>query len=92
MAMQSKATLLCKKHQICGKYSKMLVLIFVYLFLYGVEIWKMPCFDIPIPEDYLIRWRDRYECYRGEMANALSRGDEVKNDAADDVIKKYKQV
>ncbi|XP_047974429.1 probable RNA-dependent RNA polymerase 5 [Salvia hispanica] len=58
----------------------------------GKEIWKMPCFDIPIPEDYLIKWRDRYKCYCGEMANALSRDDEVKNDAADDVIKKYKQL
>ncbi|KAG6389123.1 hypothetical protein SASPL_150582 [Salvia splendens] len=58
----------------------------------GKEIWKMPCFDIPIPEDYLITWRDRYKCYCGEMANALNRSDEAKKDAADDVIKKYKQL
>ncbi|KAL1532896.1 RNA-directed RNA polymerase [Salvia divinorum] len=56
------------------------------------EIWKMPCFNIPIPEDYLIMWKDRYECYCKEMANALKCGDEAKSDAAAYVIKKYKQL
>ncbi|KAG6390965.1 hypothetical protein SASPL_148711 [Salvia splendens] len=52
----------------------------------------MPLFDISIPEDYRIKWRDRYECYCEEMKNALQCGDEAKSDAADDVIKKYKQL
>lgn len=37
-------------------------------------------------------WRARYEMYRKEMASALHSGDESKNDAANEVINKYKQV
>lgn len=37
-------------------------------------------------------WRERYEEYRREMVNALNCGVELKNEAADDVINKYKQV
>ena len=91
MVMRSKVTLLLQEASDLWQVQQNAT-IFIYLFFNGVEIWKMPCFDIPIPEDYLIKWRDRYKCYCGEMANALSRDDEVKNDAADDVIKKYKQV
>ncbi|KAL7134831.1 hypothetical protein ABFS83_11G051600 [Erythranthe nasuta] len=56
------------------------------------EIWKLPCFDVPIPEIYVKMWKSRYESYRREMTKALKSGDESRNDAADEVIKKYKQL
>lgn len=45
-----------------------------------------------IPETYLDMWKNRYDAYRVEMAKALSSGDKLKNEQADAVIKKYKQV
>ncbi|KAK6151840.1 hypothetical protein DH2020_014475 [Rehmannia glutinosa] len=56
------------------------------------EVWKLSCFDIPIPEAYVNMWKARYESYRKEMKEALESGDESKNDAANEVIKKYKQL
>ncbi|KAI3447029.1 hypothetical protein Pfo_003694 [Paulownia fortunei] len=56
------------------------------------EIWKLSCFDVPIPEMYVNMWKARYENYRKEMTEALKSGDESKNDAANEVIKKYKQL
>ncbi|EYU30717.1 hypothetical protein MIMGU_mgv1a001145mg [Erythranthe guttata] len=56
------------------------------------EIWKLPCFDVPIPEIYVKMWKSRYESYRREMTKALKSGNESRNDAADEVIKKYKQL
>ncbi|KAL3625438.1 hypothetical protein CASFOL_030892 [Castilleja foliolosa] len=56
------------------------------------EIWKLPCFDTPIPEEYIHMWKTRYESYRKEMQEALSSGNESKNDAANEVIKKYKHL
>ncbi|XP_011093632.1 probable RNA-dependent RNA polymerase 5 isoform X1 [Sesamum indicum] len=55
------------------------------------EIWKLPCFDIPIPETYIQKWRINYENYRREMAKALNSNYESKKDAANDVIKKNKE-
>lgn len=45
-----------------------------------------------IPETYLDMWKNRYDAYRVDMAKALSSGDKLKNEQADAVIKKYKQV
>ncbi|KAL9141791.1 hypothetical protein ABFS82_14G127600 [Erythranthe guttata] len=56
------------------------------------EIWKLPCFDTPIPETYITDWKDRYENYRKEMTQILQSSYESKNDAAADLIKKYKQL
>ncbi|KAL0339030.1 UNVERIFIED_CONTAM: putative RNA-dependent RNA polymerase 5 [Sesamum angustifolium] len=56
------------------------------------EIWKLPCFDIPIPETYTEKWRSNYGDYRREMAAALNSNSESKKDAANDVIKKYKKL
>ncbi|PIN13666.1 RNA-directed RNA polymerase QDE-1 [Handroanthus impetiginosus] len=56
------------------------------------EIWKLPCFDLPTPEIYIDKWKTKYEDYRKEMTAALNSGHESKNDAANDVIKKYKQL
>lgn len=37
-------------------------------------------------------WKARYDNYRKEMTKALKSGDESRNDAANEVIGKYKQV
>ncbi|XP_073269122.1 probable RNA-dependent RNA polymerase 5 isoform X1 [Primulina huaijiensis] len=56
------------------------------------DIWKLPCFDVQIPAEYVNMWRIRYGDYRKDMTEALKSGSEVKNDAADEVIRKYKQM
>ncbi|KAL3820984.1 hypothetical protein ACJIZ3_006889 [Penstemon smallii] len=56
------------------------------------EIWKLPCFDIAIPEGYVNMWKVRYDEYRREMSKALDSKHEFKNAAANEVIKKYKQL
>ncbi|KAL6585997.1 hypothetical protein OROMI_002642 [Orobanche minor] len=53
---------------------------------------KLPCFNIPIPKEYVDMWNTRYENYRKEMEAAMGSGNESKNDAANEVIKKYKQL
>ncbi|KAH6812867.1 hypothetical protein C2S51_021885 [Perilla frutescens var. frutescens] len=55
------------------------------------ELWKLPCFDILISEIHVSKWKANYESYRREMTADDVR-DECKSDAADDVIKKYKQM
>lgn len=56
------------------------------------DIPKLPCFNVEIPEASLNLWKERYRLYRLEMSDALSGGDESKKDAANIVIKKYKQM
>ncbi|KAH6827518.1 hypothetical protein C2S53_007863 [Perilla frutescens var. hirtella] len=56
------------------------------------EIWKLPCFDVSISEKHVTKWKTNYDCYRREMREVLNSSDESKSDAADDVIKKYKQM
>ncbi|KAL3625439.1 hypothetical protein CASFOL_030893 [Castilleja foliolosa] len=56
------------------------------------DMWKLSCFDVPIPELYMDMWKERYINYRKDMSNALNSGDESKNDAANEVINKYKQL
>ncbi|KAE7998673.1 hypothetical protein FH972_003192 [Carpinus fangiana] len=56
------------------------------------EIWKLPCFDVEVPKACLNKWTEHYKQYRQEMANALRNGDEAKNEAAEEVIKKYKKI
>ncbi|KAI3524654.1 hypothetical protein L1887_03317 [Cichorium endivia] len=56
------------------------------------EIWKLPRFDVEIPEGCLNLWRDWYRSYRLEMSDAMNSGDESKKDSANIVIKKYKQI
>lgn len=58
----------------------------------GAEIWKLPCFNFSIPEAYVSKWKALYDNYRKDMVEALNSDDESKSDAADEVIKKYKQV
>ncbi|VFQ63046.1 unnamed protein product [Cuscuta campestris] len=58
----------------------------------AVEIEKLPCFDIKVPDECLRLWRKRYNEYRADMAEALSSSGESKNDLANEVVKKYKQL
>lgn len=61
-----------------------------------VEIWKLPCFEVEVPETCLTLWKERYyKYYIPEMTEAMKCGapkSEARNAAANDVIKKYKQV
>ncbi|XP_059431763.1 probable RNA-dependent RNA polymerase 3 isoform X2 [Corylus avellana] len=57
------------------------------------EIRKLPCFDVKVPKACLNKWKEHYEQYRQEMANALRNGDhEGKNEVAEEVIQKYKKI
>ncbi|KAM7515445.1 hypothetical protein LguiA_005028 [Lonicera macranthoides] len=58
----------------------------------SVEIWKLPCFDVQIPAACFNKWEQRYGEYRQEMTEALKFGGKSKNDSANEVIKKYKQM
>ncbi|KAI3714711.1 hypothetical protein L6452_21670 [Arctium lappa] len=56
------------------------------------DIWKLPCFNVEIPEASLNLWKDRYRSYRQDMRDAMNAGDESKTNSANIVIKKYKQM
>lgn len=57
------------------------------------EIQKLSSFDVDIPEDCLIKWDVLFKKYREEMTDTLKITEHsVKNEAADEVIKKYKKV
>ncbi|KAL5771145.1 hypothetical protein ACOSP7_015299 [Xanthoceras sorbifolium] len=55
------------------------------------DVWKLPCFDDGIPEACKTKWKELYDQYRQEMRVALCSDGEDKDEAADEVIKKYKQ-
>ncbi|KAI8021430.1 putative RNA-dependent RNA polymerase 3 [Camellia lanceoleosa] len=57
-----------------------------------VEVWKLPCFDVEIPTPYMKLWHERYSEYRREMSEAMKLDDELKNNAANAVTKRYKQL
>ena len=65
---------------------------FLVSIVQSCSIEKLPCFDVEVPQNYFSSWRGRYNEYRKEMNVALQKDDESRNDAADDVIKKYKRV
>ncbi|KAM3216044.1 putative RNA-dependent RNA polymerase 5 [Capsicum annuum] len=56
------------------------------------EITKLSTFEVGIPAACLRLWEERYENYRFDMKDALNTSNESKNDLADQVIKKYKQL
>nr|TKS00089.1 putative RNA-dependent RNA polymerase 5 [Populus alba] len=55
------------------------------------DVWEHPCFDGEVHEPYLVKWKRLYDQYRSDMCNALQPGKE-KNDEANEVIKKYKEI
>nr|XP_023915657.1 probable RNA-dependent RNA polymerase 5 [Quercus suber] len=56
------------------------------------EVRKLPCFDVEVPEACMEKWKEHYEQYRQDMTAAMRNGPEGKNEAADEVIKKYKMI
>ncbi|KAJ4708521.1 RNA-dependent RNA polymerase [Melia azedarach] len=56
------------------------------------EVWKLPCFDDVLPEADMTKWKGYYDQYRQEMRAALQNGGEDKDEAAKEIIKKYKQI
>ncbi|KAF3442981.1 hypothetical protein FNV43_RR16899 [Rhamnella rubrinervis] len=57
------------------------------------EIRKLPSFDVEVPEPCLKKWKDCYEKYRADMSLALQDDDrERRDEAANEVIKKYKKI
>ncbi|KAH7512897.1 hypothetical protein FEM48_Zijuj12G0138900 [Ziziphus jujuba var. spinosa] len=57
------------------------------------EISKLPCFDVEVPEACYTKWNEHYGRYLAEMSNAVQDEDKVlRNEAADQVIKKYKEI
>ena len=58
-----------------------------------LEIIKLPCFDVEVPEQCLKKWKDCYGNYRVDMSLALQDNDrECKNEALKEVIKKYEKM
>lgn len=50
-------------------------------------------FDVEVPEECLKKWREHYQHYRSEMSSAMQDDDrDSKNNAADKVLRKYKEV
>ncbi|GAB2292381.1 hypothetical protein Dimus_026623 [Dionaea muscipula] len=58
----------------------------------SIQVWKLPCFDVELPDECMQRWEEHYNNYRSEMREALYSMDELKNDSAADVNQKYKQM
>ncbi|KAK2444191.1 RNA-dependent RNA polymerase family protein [Trifolium repens] len=57
----------------------------------GIEIRKLPCFDVDIPEHFKHKWGELYCQYRHNMRNALNGDLSNSNVEANEVIKMYKQ-
>ncbi|RZC51374.1 hypothetical protein C5167_019794 [Papaver somniferum] len=57
------------------------------------EVRKLPAFDGgEIPTSCVRLWEERYDQYRSEMTDALNQDDDVKDDYAEEVNQKYKQM
>ncbi|KAF8393435.1 hypothetical protein HHK36_021679 [Tetracentron sinense] len=56
------------------------------------EEWKLSCFDYDLPQACLELWKKHYDQYRGEMKFAMKLDGESKNESANKVIQKYKQI
>ncbi|KAK6941468.1 RNA-dependent RNA polymerase, eukaryotic-type [Dillenia turbinata] len=56
------------------------------------EIRKLPLLDVEVSQESLRTWRDHYKKYRSEMSAALGSVGESKEEQADDVIQKYKEL
>ncbi|XP_045790333.1 probable RNA-dependent RNA polymerase 5 [Trifolium pratense] len=58
----------------------------------GIEIRKLPCFDVEIPDDYKHKWSSLYIQYRQDMSTALNGKRPNSNEEANEVIKLYKKI
>lgn len=62
------------------------------LLLLCVEISKLPCFEVEIPQRCMTLWRGRYEEYKKDMTRAMNFDCELRITSCNEVIKKYKMV
>ncbi|KAF6135828.1 hypothetical protein GIB67_028147 [Kingdonia uniflora] len=65
---------------------------FKSLELHSKEIWKLLYFSGEVEESCLLLWKGHYDQYRTEMKHALEIDQEIKNEAANGVKQKYKQI
>ncbi|KAF6142767.1 hypothetical protein GIB67_023249 [Kingdonia uniflora] len=65
---------------------------FQSLELQSKEVWKLPCFSGEVEKSCLLLWTDHYDQYRTDMKHALELDQELKNEAANRVLQKYKQI
>ncbi|CAL2274878.1 unnamed protein product [Prunus armeniaca] len=57
------------------------------------EVKKLPMFDVEVPGECLRKWREHHQHYRSEMSSAMQDNDrDSKNNAADKVFRKYKEI
>ncbi|KAI3943121.1 hypothetical protein MKW92_035353 [Papaver armeniacum] len=57
------------------------------------DVTKLPAFDGgEIPSSCVRLWKERYDQYRSEMTDALKQDDDVKDDYAEEIYQKYKQM
>ncbi|XP_050217992.1 probable RNA-dependent RNA polymerase 5 [Mercurialis annua] len=60
------------------------------------EVWKLPYFENQVSASSRLKWEQLYGQYRQDMTAALDRNidinRELKNESADEVVKKYKQL
>ncbi|KAL9440712.1 hypothetical protein AB3S75_019390 [Citrus x aurantiifolia] len=56
------------------------------------EIWKLSCFDGGVPEACMTKWKGYYDQYRWEMKEAIDKCTVEREEAAELVIEKYKQI
>ncbi|KAL5572577.1 hypothetical protein UlMin_022174 [Ulmus minor] len=55
-------------------------------------VWKLPSFDVQVPEPCLKKWKEYYDSYN-EMCDTMQIGDlESKNKKADEMIKDFKKL
>ncbi|KAG8636201.1 probable RNA-dependent RNA polymerase 5 isoform X2 [Manihot esculenta] len=87
-----------KKEEISYKSTSILGLIYDKVKLYmeedtlETEVWKLHYFNEEVSESCLMKWEELYKHYRQDMTDALNQNTETKNEAANEVIKKYKAI
>ncbi|KAJ3693856.1 hypothetical protein LUZ60_009336 [Juncus effusus] len=56
-------------------------------------VWKLPCFDVNLPQDCIQKWEIHYKNYSKEMSSALNiLSKDAKNKACQEVLDKYKKI
>ncbi|XP_021641706.2 probable RNA-dependent RNA polymerase 5 isoform X2 [Hevea brasiliensis] len=86
-----------RKEEISYKSTSILGLIYDKVKLYMEEdtpknVWKLHCFNDEVSESCLMKWKELYDQYRRDMTDALKSNTETKNEAANEVIKRYKEI
>ncbi|KAJ4838997.1 hypothetical protein Tsubulata_021451 [Turnera subulata] len=58
----------------------------------NTEVWKLPCFYVEVPSPCYQKWGPLYDQYREGMRNALNLEKEHQDEAANEVIRTYKEI